>query len=562
MKKLTLFIAAISYQLLAISFNAQAQYRNLINFDSTNGANSWGTLIISGHVLYGTTGTGGANNFGEIFSVHSDGTGFKDLWDFDDTGSVGNANGIYPGVSLTLSGNILYGTTLQGGGNYFGNIFSIDTDGTGYKDLWDFDDTGSNGNTVQCTLVISGKKLYGMTEDGGPNTWGDIFSINTNGSGFKDLWDFYQGGDTNGAEPYGSLILSGKKLYGMTEDGGTNDLGNVFSIDTDGSHYKDLFDFTSHTGYNPNSSLILSGKVLYGMTPAGGRNSDGVVFSVDTDGNHYKNLLTFDSANGANPDGSLIISGNLLCGMTNAGGSTNNGVIFAMDTNGQGPTVIFNFDTAYGINPEQALLLSGGTLYGMAPEGGTYGDGVLFSDDICNLLTSTQHVAATDSGNCWGSATVSPSGGPSPFTYSWSNGQTKATATGLCAGTYTCTITDYNGCSATTPVTVNYVINGISQLQSESEEVKVYPNPSNGQFTIQLAVGSGQSSVMEVYNVLGEQVLTETLQPQTSRNEFGTGSKGALSEINLSSQPNGIYLYRVITNNGELIGEGKIIVQK
>ncbi len=45
-----------------------------------------------------------------------------------------------------------------------------------------------------------------------------------------------------------------------------------------------------------------------------------------------------------------------------------------------------------------------------------------------------------------GVSTVFPSGGSAPYTYSWSNGETSKTATGLTAGSYTCTITDKNGC--------------------------------------------------------------------------------------------------------------------
>ncbi len=54
-----------------------------------------------------------------------------------------------------------------------------------------------------------------------------------------------------------------------------------------------------------------------------------------------------------------------------------------------------------------------------------------------------------------GQATASASGGTAPYTYSWNNGQTTATATGLPAGTYTVSVTDNNGCGpATDQVTI------------------------------------------------------------------------------------------------------------
>ena len=51
-------------------------------------------------------------------------------------------------------------------------------------------------------------------------------------------------------------------------------------------------------------------------------------------------------------------------------------------------------------------------------------------------------------GNCNGQITINPSG-VAPFTYQWdvlAGSQTTQTAVNLCAGTYTCTVTDNNGC--------------------------------------------------------------------------------------------------------------------
>lgn len=72
------------------------------------------------------------------------------------------------------------------------------------------------------------------------------------------------------------------------------------------------------------------------------------------------------------------------------------------------------------------------------------------------VTATTTQTNANCSGLCDGTATVTPAGGTLPYNYVWStvpvqNGQT---ATGLCAGTYTCTLTDRNGCSSSTPVTV------------------------------------------------------------------------------------------------------------
>ncbi|HOS47397.1 MAG TPA: M4 family metallopeptidase [Bacteroidia bacterium] len=66
--------------------------------------------------------------------------------------------------------------------------------------------------------------------------------------------------------------------------------------------------------------------------------------------------------------------------------------------------------------------------------------------------TASSTPASCGSSN--GSTTVVVSGGTTPYLYSWSNGVTNANNNNLSAGTYTITVTDANGCSFSSPVTV------------------------------------------------------------------------------------------------------------
>ena len=61
---------------------------------------------------------------------------------------------------------------------------------------------------------------------------------------------------------------------------------------------------------------------------------------------------------------------------------------------------------------------------------------------------------------CTGSATVAAFGGAAPYTYLWNDpsAQTTATATGLCIGNYTVTVTDVTGCTANATVTINFTV--------------------------------------------------------------------------------------------------------
>jgi uncharacterized repeat protein (TIGR03803 family) len=100
-------------------------YTDLINFTGNGGAypgggNSYTPLTLSGGILYGITSGGGAG-YGVIFSYDPVSNVYTDLHDFD---GLNAPEGAYPYGSLTLSGGVLYGLAESGGANGDGVIFS------------------------------------------------------------------------------------------------------------------------------------------------------------------------------------------------------------------------------------------------------------------------------------------------------------------------------------------------------------------------------------------------------------------------------------------------------
>lgn len=93
----------------------------------------------------------------------------------------------------------------------------------------------------------------------------------------------------------------------------------------------------------------------------------------------------------------------------------------------------------------------------------------------------------------------------------------------------------------------------VNDVTDERENVKIYPNPNNGKFTVICHSEQGEESlpIIEIYNVLGERVQTETLRDAQGDNL-----------IELSNVPNGVYFYRIITNKGDLQGVGKFIIAR
>jgi uncharacterized repeat protein (TIGR03803 family) len=239
-----------------------------------DGRDVFSPLTLYGSTLYGVTYWGGAYNIGTVYRINTNGTGFQVLHSF----AGGNGDGGGPTGGLTVIGGSLFGTTTEGGPNDAGVIFRMNNDGSGFTLLHAFN--GTDGEYPGGSLTLYGSTLYGMTSSGGANNAGTIFRINTDGTGFAVLHDFGSSGDGDGPD-LGSLTLDGTTLYGMTLGGGVNGGGTIFSIDVNGSGYQVLHSFAGSPGDGeyPHSSVVFDGTTLYGMTESGGANDLGTVFS-------------------------------------------------------------------------------------------------------------------------------------------------------------------------------------------------------------------------------------------------------------------------------------------
>lgn len=342
------------------------------------------------------------------------GASLTTLYTFTGTLSDAPVDGYKPVGGLLLAPDgAFYGVTEFGGTNYSGEIFRVTTGGQ-FSVIHYFGFEDNNGGYPQAGLSLgSDGALYGTTSAFGPDGNGTVFRVTTNGV-LTTLHAFV--GDNEGANCSASLTLAPDgSFYGDTTGGGPDGYGTVFNVTTNGV-LTTLYSFTNGLdGADPSSPLTWAADgTLYGQAPFGGSASAGTIFRI-TPAGQFSLVYSFSGGDDGSypgevgsalrpaPDGGFY-------GCAYGGGPTNDsgsGTVFEVYINGSF-NVIYAFTGGDdGSGPTGLLLAPDGSLFGTAGFGGPseafdpagVGYGILFNLETNGLLSIAASFGGTNGGN-------------------------------------------------------------------------------------------------------------------------------------------------------------------
>jgi hypothetical protein len=523
------------------------------------------------------------------------------LWAHNANGTIGSVMGFQymnsnfggNSVCTDVNGNVYVTGTFNSSVITFGtsalynsrayNMFLAKYDPSGNV-LWAISSTGIGDNDYATSVCTDAKGNVYVTG------WFDVTyctfgTIKLNNPGMY-IVKFDGSGNALWAKSAGGSSVFHNNAYGVAVDGN----GNVFVT---GTFADSTIVFDADTLRNAGMFIVKydsSGNVLWAKNPIGGISNDHG-YAVGTDGggnvivtgNYQSKTLTFGSYTITNPVNQSVFLvkydalGNVLWAKSTAevGGASDEVQSMCVDkysrifiTGWFGNGMIFGSDTIIARGYENIFIASydglGNAQWAKSIGGNYYDYGYGVSTD------GTGSVFVT--GNCESDSVVfgSDTIGQGMFVAKYNASGNALWAEGAKGGTGYSVCNDANGnlyvqgvfSTDTTNFGSDTLINtntgrnemfiaklgnvtGINELTSNSGSVCLYPNPNKGLFTIQSPAKLSKSSV-EIYNVLGEKVCASKLN-------------SSITQIDMSNNASGIYLYRIISQSGDFISAGKFI---
>lgn len=418
-----------------------------------------------GYAIAGQTSSFGSSPH-DVYVVKLDNTGAFQ-WDRK-VGVSGTADIGYSIVQSADGGYVICGTSYT----FTGNVSTSSVDYYIVK-------LDVSGGLVWSRVILNPRNDYARTiiktQDGGflvagerqdPTTtnW-DIYIVKLDASGVMQ-WDRSYG-MSNSEEGF-SVV--------ETSDGGFVVTGSILPSSPIANTWYDLY----LVKFDRNGTPLWNR--LYGTTLFGSGGSSGNLADYNVG---YSIVETFDKG--------LAISGYL--GGGNSGVGNQEIYFLKLDDNGGSCCSNLVGGNARFFGATTTTRGTSAAAGGISSTGGVIGAGGGSIYDFCNISfqASATAVDANCYGDCSGSATANTINGTGPFSYIWSTtpAQTSSTATGLCAGNYSVTITD-NSTNATSTATAT--VGEPSQLSASVVPTNVSCGSSQGEAEANPTGGTGPYS--------------------------------------------------------------------
>jgi uncharacterized repeat protein (TIGR03803 family) len=180
-----------------------------------------GLIQARNQMLYGGTGDGGANGGGTFYRITPRGV-LTTVYNFCSERNC--TDGSLPYIGVQGSDGDFYGMTTLNGANNYGTVFRITSEGA-LTTLHSFNN--SDGAQADTPLIQGADgKFYGTTGQGGNYGVGTVFQITSRG----DLNTLHNFDGSDGSFPYAGLVQDTDGIfYGTALQGGTHNLGTIFT---------------------------------------------------------------------------------------------------------------------------------------------------------------------------------------------------------------------------------------------------------------------------------------------------------------------------------------------
>lgn len=411
----------------------------------------------------------------------------------DETGTTTIAS--FSGTEVSTVGPLiadsdgnLFGTTRSGGAYGFGQVFEIVKTDHGYAapiTLASFNSLNGSGPTGSLVFDADGN-LYGTTIDGGLSNNGVVYKITKSSSGYDNTpipLVYFDG--TNGANPDGNLIIDANgNLFGTTSSGGAGNPGTVFevvrsvngyassplllasspaayvglAVDSSGNLFattgSKIVEFVkTANGYSSTPTILADFNASYGsFSLAPTIDSNGNLFAIvnfSYGSQAFKLTRTADGYTGSwasaalsltTPTAPLIVDsqGNLFW-------STTNGVYETVKGNNPGSTILIHYAASNSLTVDAA-----GNLFGTTGTGSVFeinntgyvpavtiagiGAGAVFGDVVVSGSAASGSTVSVYDGTVLLGTSVSSANGIWSFTSSLTSGAHDLSATVIDAG--------------------------------------------------------------------------------------------------------------------------------